>query len=42
MVYLSDIVFRSHKTTSYVDKTLKVLHPKIWNQLPQNIKSGTP
>ena len=30
-----------HKTTNYDNESLKVLGPKIWNPLKQNVKSET-
>ena len=33
------ILVKSDKTANYNDKSWTVLGPKIWNQLPQNIKS---
>lgn len=30
---------KSHKTANYGDKSLTMLGPKVWNQLPKNIKS---
>ena len=38
-VRLNDILVKSRKIINYDDKSLTVLGPKKWNQLPQNIKS---
>ena len=38
-VKLNVILVKSDKTANYNDKSWTVLGPKIWNQLPQNIKS---
>lgn len=37
---LNDILVKSHKIINYGEKSLIVLGPKIWNQLPQKIKSA--
>ena len=36
-----DIIVRHHNSTTYGDKSLIALGPKIWNKLPTNIKSLT-
>ena len=36
-----DILVKYRKSTKYGDKCLKALDPKIWNQLPSNVKSLT-
>ena len=36
-----DLLFRSHITVTYGDKSLKLLGPKIWNALPREIKRET-
>ena len=35
------IVVKSHNSTTYGDKSLMTLGPKIWNTLPEKIKSET-
>ena len=40
-VRLNDILIKHHKTITYGTKSLKTLSPKIWNQLPEDIKSET-
>ena len=37
----NDILVKHRNTIKYGDKSLKTLGPKIWNQLPENIKSET-
>ena len=37
----NDILVKSHNTVRYVAKSLNTLGPKIWNQLPGDIKSET-
>ena len=34
-----DILVKHHKSAKYGDKSLIALGPKIWNQLPSNVKS---
>ena len=34
----NDIVVKHHNTVTYGTKSLKTLGPKIWNQLPEDIK----
>ena len=41
-VHPNNIVVRSHNSATYGDKSLMTLRPKIWNALPQKIKSETP
>ena len=36
-----EILGKHHKSAKYGDKILTALGPKIWNQLPSNIKSLT-
>ena len=36
-----DLLFRSHNTATYGDKSLKILGPKIWNALATEIKRET-
>ena len=33
-----NLLVRSHKATTYSDKSWKILGPKIWNALPPEIK----
>ena len=35
----NNLVVHSHRTATYGDKSLSTLGPKIWNSLPNNIKS---
>ena len=35
----NDILVKHHNTITYGTKSLKTLGPKIWNQLPEDIKS---
>ena len=35
----NDIIVKSHSTATYEDKSLITLGPKIWNSLPEHIKS---
>ena len=35
----NDILVKTHKSTTFGGKSLATLEPKIWNALPQNIKS---
>ena len=35
------ILVKHHNTITYGTKALKTLGPKIWNQLPEGIKSET-
>jgi len=35
----NNIVVKSHSTATYGDRSLSVLGPKLWNSLPENIKS---
>ena len=35
----NDILVKYHNTITYGTKSLKTLGPKIWNQLPEDIKS---
>ena len=35
----NDIMLNTHNTASYGDKSLTVLDPKIWNSVPENVKS---
>ena len=37
----NNIVVKSHNSATYGDKSLMTLRPKIWNALPQKIKSET-
>ena len=37
----NNIVVKSHNSATYGDKSLMTLGPKIWNALPENIKSET-
>ena len=37
----NDILVKHHNTITYGTKSLKTLGPKIWNQLPEDIKSDT-
>ena len=37
----NNIVVESHNSTTYGDKSLMTLGPKIWNALPEKIKSET-
>ena len=37
----NDILVKHHNTMTYGTKSLKTLGPKIWNQLPEDIKSET-
>ena len=37
----NNMVVKSHNSATYGDKTLMALSPKIWNALPQKIKSET-
>ena len=37
----NDILVKYHNTITYSAKSLKTLGPKIWNQLPRDIKSET-
>ena len=37
----NDILVKHHNTITYGTKSLKTLGPKIWNQLPDDIKSET-
>ena len=37
-VYPHDLLVRSHNTTTYGGKSLKIVGPKIWNALPTEIK----
>ena len=37
----NNIVVKNHNSATYGDKSLMVLGPKIWNALPENIKSET-
>ena len=37
----NNIVFKSHNSATYGDKSLMTLGPKIWNALPEKIKSET-
>ena len=37
----NDILVKHHNTITYDTKNLKTLGTKIWNQLPQDIKSET-
>ena len=37
----NDILGKHHSTITYGAKSLKTLGPKIWNQLPGDIKSDT-
>ena len=37
----SKILVKHHNTITHGAKCLKVLGPKIWSQLPDNIKSET-
>ena len=37
----NDILAKHHNTITYGTKSLKTLGPKIWNQLPEDIKSET-
>ena len=37
----NDILVKHHNTITYGTKSLKALGPKIWNQLPEDIKSET-
>ena len=37
----NDILAKHHNTITYGTKSLKTLDPKIWNQLPEDIKSET-
>ena len=37
----NSIVVKSHNSATYGDKSLMTLGPKIWNALPENIKSET-
>ena len=41
MVGPNDILVKHHNTITYGNKSLKTLGPKIWNQLPEEIKSET-
>ena len=36
-----NLLVRSHKAATYVDKSLKILGPKIWNVLSTEIKRET-
>ena len=35
----NDIIFKTHNTATYGNKSLTVLEPKIWNSSPENTKS---
>ena len=35
----SEILVKHHKAAKYGDKSLIAFGPKIWNQLPSNVKS---
>ena len=35
----NNLIVHAHRTATYGDKSLKTLGPKIWNSLPENIKS---
>ena len=37
----NNIVVKSHNSATYGDKSLMTLGPKIWNALPEKIKSET-
>ena len=37
----SGILVKRHNTITYGTKSLKTLGPKIWNQLPEDLKSET-
>ena len=37
----NNIVVKSHNSATYGDKSLMTLDPKIWNALPERIKSET-
>ena len=37
----NDILVKHHNTIIYGTKSLETLGPKIWNQLPEDIKSET-
>ena len=36
-----DILDKHHESAKYDDKSLIALDPKLWNQLPSNVKSLT-
>ena len=40
-VHPNNIVVESHNSATYGDKSLMTLDPKIWNILPEKIKSET-
>ena len=40
-VFPNNIVAKSHNSATYGDKSLMTLGPKIWNALPEKIKSET-
>ena len=35
----NDVIVKTHNTTTYGDKALAVLGPRIWTSLPENVKS---
>ena len=35
----NDLIVKSRNTATYGDKSLTALGPKIWNNLPENIKA---
>ena len=37
----NDFLVKHHKTITYGPKSLKTIGPKIWNQIPGDIKSET-
>ena len=37
----NDIIVKTRNLATYGDKSLTALGPKIWNKLPENIKSET-
>ena len=40
-VHPNNIVVKNHNSATYWDKSLMTLVPKIWNALPEKIKSQT-
>ena len=41
IVHPNNILVKSHNSATYGNKSLMTLGPKIWNALPQKIKSET-